>query len=339
MGLFNRKPTLVQLQYLIWASVVCISFFSMVSTDGYAHSATYAIVNCCFYLMIVYGNISLLYPQFYQKKHYGLYVTGAFVLLLIAGFFKGYTVAFINTHYFAEAPRIMDTKAHLTFFISGITVFILSFIFRLAIAYFALKQQAEEILLQRSQFELNLLKAQVQPHFLFNTLNNIYYEAYREAPRTALLIEKLSEIMRYFVDESTEDSVPLKTEVQFLENYIALEKIRIRHETKVLFTQQFDENLRLPPMLLMTFVENIFKHGIDKSSLNNTIEISLVQQDNYLVFQTRNTIYNDSSQKKSSGLGIKNLRKRLSIIYGENFELNTRIDGELFDAFLKIPLT
>ena len=72
-----------------------------------------------------------------------------------------------------------------------------------------------------------LLKAQVQPHFLFNTLNNMYYEAYMEAPRTALLIERLSDIMRYFIDQNIQDMVPIETEVQFLDNYIALEKIRI----------------------------------------------------------------------------------------------------------------
>ena len=80
----------------------------------------------------------------------------------------------------------------------GALTYTLSFIFRIAIAYFDLKQQSEKILAQKSQAELNLLKSQVQPHFLFNTLNNIYYEAYREAPRTAALIERLSDIMRYF---------------------------------------------------------------------------------------------------------------------------------------------
>ena len=141
-------------------------------------------------------------------------------------------------------------------------------------------------MVQKSQAELNLLKSQVQPHFLFNTLNNIYYEAYREAPRTAKLIERLSDIMRYFVDESPKDEVSLGTEIQFLENYIALEKIRIRGEIELDFIKDCNSDLRIPPMLLMTFVENIFKHGIDKSSSQNKIELSLVQQDGYLLFQT-----------------------------------------------------
>ena len=119
---------------------------------------------------------------------------------------------------------------------------------------------------QKSLAELNLLKSQVQPHFLFNTLNNIYYEAFREAPRTALLIGRLSDIMRYFVDESPKEKVTLATEIKFLENYIALEEIRIRHGVKVTFEQRYEGNPVIPPMLLMTFVENIFKHGIDRSA-------------------------------------------------------------------------
>src|ERR1700759_4059798 len=167
--------------------------------------------------------------------------------------------------FFAKVPEVWTFGMTINFIVAGLLTYLLSFVFRIAIAYFTLKQQSEKILVQKSQAELNLLKSQVQPHFLFNTLNNIYYEAYREAPKTAKLIERLSDIMRYFVDESPKDEVSLATEIQFLENYIALEKIRIRHGIDLNFIQDCNKDQRIPPMLLMTFVENIFKHGIDKS--------------------------------------------------------------------------
>jgi LytS/YehU family sensor histidine kinase len=227
----------------------------------------------------------------------------------------------------------------LNFVIAGFLSYMLSFVFRIAIAYFGLKQQAEEILLQKSQAELNLLKSQVQPHFLFNTLNNIYYEAYREAPRTAGLIERLSDIMRYFVDESPKDEVSLQTEIQFIENYIALEKIRIRHKTEVSFVREYNPDSRIPPMLLMTFVENIFKHGVDKSSSDNKIDISLIQQNGSMMFQTCNRIHAVASKGQSHGFGIENLRKRLTMLYGNRFELNIEDNGQTFTAFLKVPLS
>jgi hypothetical protein len=335
---FEKKPNLVQLQYLVWAVVLLVSFFAMLSEDGLKRSAAFASMNTGFYSLIVYGNIRFLYPRYYQPKRYFLYILFSLLLLLIAGIGRGYLSLYIEDRGFSASPRLLDAGTHLRFFLWGITVFVLSFIFRLAIAYFTLKQQQEETLLQRSQFELRLLKAQVQPHFLFNTLNNMYYEAYMEAPRTALLIERLSHIMRYFVDQSSQDSVPLATEVQFLDNYIALEKIRISPEPEINFYKQIDPETLIPPMLLMTFVENIFKHGIDKIRGRNTIELWLIQEGGYLCFSTKNTLNEHAGPIRPTGLGLENLRKRLAILYSDKFELDTFNDGERYSATLKVPL-
>jgi len=338
MKLLKEKATLTRLQYLVWATILLISFFGMLSSDGARRSAAYAIINTCFYALIIYGNISVLYPKFYQKKRYIPYIAGSVLLLVLAGAGKGYISFAIHNEYYPTAPRLLHARTYVTFLLSGITVFVLSFVFRLAIAYFMVKQASEEALLQRSQFELKLLRAQVQPHFLFNTLNNMYYEAYLDSPRTALLIERLSEIMRYFVDQSNQETVPLATEVQFLDNYIGLEKIRIRPEPEIEFEKHFDTGTPIPPMLLMTFVENIFKHGVDKISGYNKIGISLIQQKGYLYFSTKNAINSHAGQKTPGGLGLANLRKRLSILYDGNFELGTVNDGQYFTASLKIPL-
>jgi len=335
----KRKITLTQLQYLVWCAILLISFISMLSSDGVAPSLLFAFNGVAFYALIIYGNIQFLYPRFFQKKQYVLYVAGAILLVGIAGLAKGYLSLYINSRFFAKAFSIQDAGTHLSFFLSGVTVFVLSLIIRLAIAYFAVKQQSEEALLQRSQFELKLLKAQVQPHFLFNTLNNMYYEAFLESPRTALLIERLSDIMRYFIDQNIQDMVPIETEVAFLDNYIALEKIRILPEPELEFVKSYRAGLQLPPMLLMTFVENIFKHGIDKISGSNQIRIRVADQEGYLLFETRNSINRHPGKTKPTGLGLKNLRQRLILLYGTDFELNTRDDGHYFTAFLKIPLS
>ena len=338
MKSFKEKATLARLQYLVWVTILLISFFAMISSDGVQRSAAYSIINTCFYALIIYGNIRLLYPRFYQKKHYVLYIAGSVLLLLLAGAGKVYISFAIHNELYPTAPRLLEVRTYVTFVLSGITVFVLSFVFRLAIAYFLIKQASEEALLQRSQFELKLLRAQVQPHFLFNTLNSMYYEAYMDSPRTALLIERLSEIMRYFVDQSNQETVPLATEVQFLDNYIALERIRIKPEPEIEFEKKYDGRIAVPPMLLMTFVENIFKHGIDKIGGCNRIEISLVDQNGYLYFKTRNPINRHADRAMPNGLGLKNLNKRLSILYDDNFELKTVDNGEYFTAALKIPL-
>jgi LytS/YehU family sensor histidine kinase len=244
----------------------------------------------------------------------------------------------VYNRFFAATPESFQYKEVFYFTASSGFIYMLSFVFRIALAYFGLKRQAQQMLEQKSVAELNLLKSQVQPHFLFNTLNNIYYEAFREAPRTALLIGRLSDIMRYFVDESPKEKVTLSTEVKFLENYIALEEIRIRHGVKVSFEQQYDGNPVIPPMLLMTFVENIFKHGIDRSAAGNSFTISLRQDGDWLVFTTVNSLPAETPPSAQPGFGLKNLEKRLILLYGNRFELRTACTGSIFEAFLKIPL-
>ena len=356
---FKEKITITRLQYLVWTAILLISFFAMISSDGVALSAAYAINNTVFYALIIYGNISFLYPRFYQKKRYALYITGSILLLLLTGAGKVSFARLISGEHVPAARDFLNARLYATFFLFGITVFILSFVFRLAIAYFLIKQASEEALLQRSQFELKLLRAQVQPHFLFNTLNGMYYEAYLDCwPRTALLIERLSDIMRYFVDQSMQDTVPLATEVQFLDNYIALERIRIRPEPEIEFEKQYDTGTPIPPMLLMTFVENIFKHGVDKIGGCNKITISLIQQKGYLYFTTRNAINRHAGPapppgkmapgqtvsgkaapgQMPAGMGLSNLRKRLSILYAGDYRLDTVNDGQYFTAALKVPL-
>jgi len=338
MNFSNGKANPAQLQYVIWGVMFLVTFFSMLPMDGPGQSVIYAALNIIFYAVIVYGNLNFMMRFFYEKGRIVQYVTGSILFLVLTGTGRSGLLLFIYNRFFAEKPVPFGMKAIAYSIFTGLVVYVLSFVFRLALRYFTLKQQADEIMAQKSQAELDLLKSQVQPHFLFNTLNNIYYEAYRESPRTALFIERLSEIMRYFVDESPRKVVTLGTEIQFLENYIALERIRIRHEVAISFTRECNPVTGIPPMLLMTFVENIFKHGIDKSITGNEVSISLIQSDEHLVFQTKNLLHIQQADTATRGFGIKNLEKRLSLLFGNNFELRTWPAGKYYHAFLKIPI-
>lgn len=339
MSIFSGKATPVQLQWLVWGIIFITNFFSYLPMDGLAQSVMYTLINTFAYALIIYGNINFLYPRFYQQKRFGLYALITFLFVTGLGIGKAFLYQYIYRNYFGGKSEESGLSTIIYITLALYVVFILSFVFRIALAYFTLKQQADRILEQKSMAELNLLKSQVQPHFLFNTLNNIYYEAFLESPRTALLIGRLSDIMRYFVDESPKETVALCTEIQFLENYIALEKIRIRHGVKVTFLQELEGDYKIPPMLLMTFVENIFKHGINRSADENEISLSLKEQEGYLHFQTRNAIppFRHGDPEKE-GFGIKNLQKRLTLLYGQNFKLTVTRSDQFFDAALKIPL-
>ena len=338
MKMWRHGPGIVQLQLLIWVAVLLLIFFSLLPMDGFSKSAIYTIVNALSYAIIIYGNILILYPSFYQKRRfiwYGLLVT---LFLVATGMLRGYATITLYQYFSLTGKTPITFLRLLAYVPGGVLIYVLSLVFRIAIAYFTLKQQTEEILLQKSQAELNLLKSQVQPHFLFNALNSIYYRVYKVDPPSAGLIEHLSDIMRYFVDESPKDAVPIATEVAFIENYMELERIRIRHGLTINFTKGYNPELRIPPMLLMTFVENIFKHGVDKSRKQNQVTISLVQQDDHLTFETSNRKAEPATADQPGGFGIINLTKRLRMLYGDKFELTIDEEGEIFTAFLKIPI-
>jgi len=339
MKLFSSKPSIIQLQWMVWVFFYFLIMLSLLQMDSFGQSVVYAFLNTGFYAIIIYGNILWLFPRLYQRGHIAWYIPAVILFLIAVGIARGFLTMALYNALFAKHPEPMTIKAMTSFVVGGVVIFLLSFIFRIAIAYFALKRQSDEIIAQKTQAELNLLKSQVQPHFLFNTLNNIYYEAYLEAPRTASLIEQLSNIMRYFVDESPKQVVSINTEIQFIENYIALEKIRIRYDIDITFTKTCDNTLSIPPMLLMTFVENIFKHGIDKSSTDNRMVLSLTQQNARLIFIAENTLPITPQHNSSTGFGIENLRKRLVLLYSTDFELLTQNKGDIYVASLNIPLT
>jgi sensor histidine kinase YesM len=338
MKIWRQAPSISQLQVLIWTAVLLLIFFSLLPMDGVLKSAINTVVNTTSYAIIIYGNILFLYPVFYQKRRFVLYGISVAFFLILTGMLKGYAGIMLSRYFLLKKTAPIDLLDLLSYVPGGVLIYVLSLVFRIAIAYFGLKQQTEEILLQKSQAELNLLKSQVQPHFLFNALNSIYYRVYKVDPPSAGLIERLSDIMRYFVDESPKEVVPVSTEVAFIENYMELERIRIRHGASINFEKAYDPELRIPPMLLMTFVENIFKHGVDKSRKQNRVTISLVQQNDFLLFKTSNHKVDPEPGNQPGGFGIINLTKRLRMLYGDKFELTIDSEGELFTAFLKIPL-
>ncbi|TSJ44469.1 hypothetical protein FO440_09905 [Mucilaginibacter corticis] len=329
--------SVVQLQILIWCGVAMVVFFSTIAEDPLSQTLIYTLINTSFYAIIIYGNILWLYPRFYERGKTAQYVIFSAVYVVAFALGRGYLAVGIYNRYFAKQPEEVSAGLIIAFIAGGCLDFLMSLVFRVALAYFKLKKQSEEILLQKSKAELNLLKAQLQPHFLFNTLNNIYYEIYTEAPRSADLIGQLSEIMRYFVDESPKDQVPLSAEISFLENYIALESIRLPYGADIKIDKQLSADFQVPPMLLMTLAENIFKHGIDKGNPNNPVSIGLYDKEDWLYFETANPIADQP--QTPHGIGLKNLRERLQILYDGRFELNCNAEGVVYKASLKIPLT
>lgn len=262
-----------------------------------------------------------------------------FVLLLTTIIIRVIAVNAVFNAFFAVKRVPLSVNLFIYTSFSFIVIFIFSIIFRLAIDYYQLNARHAEIKIEQVQTELQMLKHQVQPHFLFNTLNNIYYIIQNEAPQSAVLIARLSSIIRYFIEESRKEKVFLIDEITLLKSYMELESIRLRYAMQIDFTVIGEiEDVLIPPLLLLPMTENIFKHGIDRRREDNMAQINLTVNDGNLYFSTRNKIHRILGEKESTQTGIQNLRKRLTLYYGDNYDLNFKSENDIFLVELMIPI-
>lgn len=188
----------------------------------------------------------------------------------------------------------------------------------------------------KAQAELSFLKAQINPHFLFNTLNNIYSQAISNNPHTAESILKLSNIMRYVTDDIREDFVPLEHEITCMRDYIDLQRLRLGSKMKVQFNVSGEPaNRRIVPLVLMTFIENVFKYGISNHD-PSLISINLIIEPGSIRFHCSNRIHRATVESERKGVGIANTRQRLEHLYPGKHELTTVEKDGNFLVDLKI---
>ncbi|PIQ21896.1 MAG: histidine kinase, partial [Cytophagales bacterium CG18_big_fil_WC_8_21_14_2_50_42_9] len=184
--------------------------------------------------------------------------------------------------------------------------------------------------------ELSFLKAQINPHFLFNTLNNIYSLAVMQSPNTATSIMKLSNIMRHVTDDVSEDFVSLSSEVTCIRDYIDLQKLRLSKNTQIDFSVSGNlEQKSIAPLILMTFIENVFKYGISNRHPAQ-INIKLKAEENLIQFSCQNQIFETSRNTERTGIGLANTRQRLAHLYPDKHTLNISSENNLFTVTLTL---
>lgn len=332
------RTTRILVQVLLWTVFYLLL---LLYTTHKWENGVYGVFNgtiaTVFYLLAAYGNASWLMPAYLQKGRMNVYlpVSIVFIALLIAArMYLEYLILMPlhNTFYgYSWAHFSFDTITLLIAFLFGALI-------RVALNYSVLLKQKEELVSRQVAAELNLLKAQVQPHFLFNTLNNIYFLAQSGSKQTPNMIAKLSELMRYFIDDSPKDKVPLTTELEFINNYLELEQIRMLHPLKVNIQVEGNvADIKVAPMLLMPFIENVFKHGVDKTEKQNNLQADLFIKDGKLNYTVVNTLHGETGCI-SKGFGLTNLRKRLELLYPGAFKLTTKKHDHQFVAELQIPV-
>ncbi len=213
--------------------------------------------------------------------------------------------------------------------------------------YYRQKNTATELARQQLDTELDLLRAQINPHFFFNTLNNLYGLALENSKETPEMILRLSEIMSYILYDSKTQQIPLKTEMEILEKYISLEKLRFDDNLKIRFSIDGpDTGVEVPPLLFLPLVENAFKHGPRQSADRPWVAVDLEIKD-FIRFSVKNSLGpdddggggNEKEEERRSGLGLTNLKRRLELLYPGKHRFSAGRRGDYFQTVIEIPLT
>jgi LytS/YehU family sensor histidine kinase len=197
---------------------------------------------------------------------------------------------------------------------------------------------AEKLTKEKVAAELELLKSQVQPHFIFNTLNNIYMLSLKKSSQTSDMIYRLSALLSYMLYDSKKAWIPIEKEIDYIKNYINLEKIRYGKRLDVQLNVFSDvEQFSVPPLLMLPLVENAFKHGVSNEVANCWIHIDIMQKHNSLIFKIENSIVEKTATNGfGNGLGLRNLEQRLEILFPDRFDLRTMKEVSSFLVTLKL---
>jgi hypothetical protein len=206
----------------------------------------------------------------------------------------------------------------------------------------AMQKQAEIDELQNAiqESELQFLRSQVNPHFLFNNLNNLYSYALQNSPKTPEIILEMSGVLRYMLYESKEQFVPLKKELEQLGNFIRLYKLQIEDRGKVEFqVGKIKGDYKIAPLILIVFIENAFKHSQSGQSSNIEIDISVEVKDGVLEFHCNNNFESvPSLDTVAKGIGLRNVKKRLELLYPKKHQLDIKEESNSYQVYLRLDL-
>lgn len=354
MNLVHKAKKLkrtILLHVFLWIFFMCCGLIPLLQNQY--HLGIDFFVEWITYILLFYLNYIYLVPVFLFKKKYGLYFL---ILLSVVSFFTFLRFQFsISELQQVMAPRMHDSmgreigfkkmyikNAPLIFKIGlsfpYVFIVFISLIVKTLSEYY-IKQKNELIAEnERKTFELIYLRKQINPHFLFNSLNAIYSLANKKSDLVGDAIVTLSELMRYMLYETNNKSVLLEKEISYIKNYIELQKLRLNDVENIHINIQGNtQNKFIEPLLLISFIENAFKFGTDYKG-STRVKIKIIVHDNDLNFWVENKIEKESGNTQNSGIGISNIESRLKLLYPNAHTLTISEENKLYSVFLNLKL-
>lgn len=328
-------------------------FYALVYTLNFAQNGKYTseilmtLILMPMHWLFTYTQLYFLIPRFLLKKKFVTYTLLTILLTKIVSNLNYIIYSLVTYQLRTGKPHPPIKWEYLVKFnlMEFKVVFSLFMICGLAVSVKLLKKWYQEnernrkIEKEKLAIELEMLKAQVHPHFLFNTLNNLYSLTLHQSDKAPLVVTHLSDLLRYMLYECNEKEVPLENEVAILKKYVELEKLRYGNRIDVSFSADGDmkENL-IAPLLLIPFVENSFKHGVSEQIGKCWVNLHLHAEGNYFSFNLSNSFVDGNVKSITGGIGLRNIKKRLELIYPGKYELTLNEQADMFAVRLQLQL-
>ncbi len=338
MGFFSKRVVYHAIFWLVF-------LIAMVRTDGGELSLGYSIIiesiNLLFFALIVYFNLFYLIPNYLNDKKFILYCILLVLSVLILTPIKIFVLYFLLS-YFPGMQNALILNQNLTF----LSTFIIagsSTILKIISDWVRYQRDRRELQTQTMQSELKFLKSQINPHFLFNTLNNLYALTLKKSDKAPEIVIKLSEMMRYMLYECNEKRVLLSKEVSYIRNYLDLERLRQGKNVQIDFTVKGNvTNQKIAPLMFIPFLENSFKHGLNNQISQGFVNIEMEVSEGSVDFYIENSKAEKLpaiEHRRSGGIGLVNVRRRLNLLYPNHYNLDIKDNPNTYAVNLKLDLT
>lgn len=337
----------VQLHIAFWCTLFLLGLTRTLIKEDHSLLKTLVYDLCLLVpqVLMAYYLAYFVIPKFFLRKKlyvsillflFGTYVMGVLARVLIVHI--GETL--VRTPPFRQETIfeiLIEWKHLLLHYIPAIFSVSLIFLFiKYFLDYYRIREKDLTLDKAKAEGELMSLKAQLNPHFLFNTLNNIYTLSLVNSPKTPTSIGKLSQILDHILYKCNGKFVLLSSEIKLLEDYIDLEKLRYDDRLQVSFKTNIESDAEIPPLILLSLVENAFKHGAGEDSGSPKIDIIISNNNSLFTFEISNTISNDYEGHNKESIGLSNIKKQLNLIYQDQYSLNIDRTKNRFTVTLQI---
>ncbi len=345
MQSFLQRNRVLLLHISFWC--VYVSFLVYQQTrwgSDWSRILTVAAINIVSVGLIAYYNYFFALPRFLSSKNLMGYLIEFFAPFSLLIFARIQFERYLLDGYARREEFQYLYSSRFFIHITAVTLFIVIFVgmLRFVVEWIEFESRKKAVENERLIAELNFLKAQINPHFLFNTLNNLYYLAFTNSPNTTEVIAKLSQMMRYMIYDSNHPKVQLSKEIEYMQNYISLERLRLNNEIPICFEIKGNpQEVLVTPFIFITFLENAFKHGVGNNNPGSWVKIHIEVQGKDCIYRVENSKLptNGKVVDGKSGIGLQNVQRRLDLSYPGRYDLQVDSSKESYAVQLNLQLT